>query len=338
MNGSPYGSYNPYFDPAQYAMAQEEKRQLKQTSNGLCWTLLASMFLIYVVAMVCKLYLSVVGYTPDYTNPDFNGFTPVLYYLLNGATYAAGLAIPAFLYFSIRRMPLREALPFEKVGFIKTAACVMFGVAVCLLGDIPANIVSSIIDSFGLENDLSMPLTNDPSVLILFFITIAVAPPIVEELLFRGMILQSLRRFGDGFAIVASAMLFGLFHGNFVQMVFAFIAGLVMALVDVRTNSLLPSIFIHFCNNSISFAITLVQRFYGDTAAANVNNAVLGGAVILGIGSLVYLLAKDRHFFHGDAVNPMFRFSAKIRALFFNFGGVVMLLYAFVTSFWVLSK
>lgn len=341
MNGSPYGPYNPYnpyFDPVLYERAQGEKHQLKQTANGLCITLLASMLFVYVVAILGNVYLKGIGYTPDYTNPDFSGYTPVLYYLREGIVYLLGLTMPALLYLAIRHIPLREVLPFQKTGFLKTGAFVFFGVAVCMLANFPANIVANIEKAFGFNPDLSLPLTNDPAVLALYFITLAVAPPIVEELIFRGIILQSFRRFGDGFAVVASAMLFGLFHGNFVQMIFAFIAGLVMALAVVRTNSLLPSILIHFCNNSISFAITATQRLYGDTAVTYVNNAVFGVSIILGIGSLFYLWSKDRHLFQGDAGNPMFRLPAKIKALFFNFGGVCMLIYAFASSLWVLTK
>ncbi|XOQ47998.1 MAG: CAAX amino terminal protease self-immunity [Eubacteriales bacterium] len=338
MIGSPYGPYNPYFDPSLYMMAQDEKRQLKRTSNALCWLLIASTVFLYAISIAGRVYLNVVGYTAVYTNPDFHGFTPVLYYLLNGVTYSAGLAIPAFLYLSIFRIPPAEVLPFQKNGFLKTGACVLFGVAVCMLANIPASIVSNIENMFGFDTDLSMPLTDDPAVLILFFITIAVAPPIVEELIFRGIVLQRLRKFGDGFAIVGSALLFGLFHGNLVQIVFAFIAGLVMALVDVRTNSLLPSILIHFCNNAISFVLTVVQRLYGDTAGSYLNNAVFGAAVLLGVGSLVYLWAKDRNFFQGGAGNPVFRTSEKIKTLFLNFGGIVLLIYAFLSSVYTLTQ
>lgn len=130
-----------------------------------------------------------------------------------------------------------------------------------MLANIPANAVVNIEKAFGFSGNMpELPLTDDPWVLVLYGITIAVIPPIVEELLFRGMVLNSLRKYGDGFAIVASALLFGLYHGNFVQMVFAFLAGLVMALVVVRTGSLWTSILIHFVNNSISFPL----RWFSD--------------------------------------------------------------------------
>ncbi len=338
MNNSPYTQYGPYYNVHPYVEAQNSKRELRKTSNAVCWTLLVAMFLMTGFLYVCVFYLRAVGYTHDYTNSDFQGFTPVLYYLANGAGYLVGLAAPALVFFAARHISLSSALPFEKAGFLKIGACVFFGTAVCMLANIPANAVVEIEKWFGFSGELpEMPLTGDPPVLFLYFLTIAVIPPLVEELFFRGVVLHSLRKYGDGFAVVGSAILFGLYHGNFVQMVFAFIAGLVMALVVVRTNSLWPSILIHFFNNGISFAIEMSQRFGGDQMADYVNNTVVGVVLALGVASFVYLLVKDKKFFHSDGVNPYFRLSAKLNALFFNPGGVAVLLLTLLSSFRYLS-
>lgn len=334
-----YPPYDPYYNPNMYNMTQGVKRDLRRTSNALCWTLLAALFLMSGLLVLCSFYLKAVGYTGDYSNSGFSGFTPVLYYLSTGVGYVIGLATPVFIYFAAKRIDLGDALPFEKSGFVKTAACVFFGAAVCMLANIPANIVVDIEKAFGFSGNMpNMPLTDDPRVLVLYGITIAVIPPIVEELLFRGMILHSLRKYGDGFAIVGSALLFGLYHGNFVQMVFAFIAGLVMALVVVRTGSLWTSILIHFMNNFISFALELTQRYAGEDVANQANYIVIGALVVLGLISLVYLLSKEKHFFHTEPHNPMFRLSTKLSVLFFNPGGIAVLIFAIFSSINVLTK
>ena len=58
--------------------------------------------------------------------------------------------------------------------------------------------------------------------------------PITEEILFRGVVLRSLAPYGKKFAIVVSALLFGLFHGNILQAPFAAMTGLVMAFVTLE--------------------------------------------------------------------------------------------------------
>ncbi len=334
-----YPPQYPFYNPSLYDMAQGAKRDLKRTSNAFCWTLLVAMALMSGFIFLCGFYLKAVGYPWDYTGSEFMGFPPVLYYLALGMGYVVGLAAPAFLYFAAKRIDLSEALPFQKTGLIKTAACVFLGSAICMLANIPANMVVEIEKALGFSGNMpEMPLTNDPWVLFLYGITIAVVPPIVEELIFRGMVLHSLRKYGDGFAIVGSALLFGLYHGNFVQMVFAFIAGLIMALVVVRTGSLWTSILIHFINNAVSFAIEMTQRYAGEDMANQLNYIVMGTLLILGLISLIYILKKDKRFFRSDTQDPLFRFSTKLWALFANPGGVAVLIFSIFSSITILTS
>ncbi len=193
-----------------------------------------------------ELFLKGIGFSFDRSN-NFSGFPPVLYYLFLGLNYVLGLAIPAFLYFSAEHIPLSEGIPFRKTSALDLVLYVAFGSMVCMLANYPADFVSKLQEFFGFSGSLpDMPLNNDPAVLALYGLSVVVIPPLVEEVMFRGVILQSLRRYGDGFAVLVSAMLFGMYHGNLIQMVFAFLSGLALGYVVIRTNSLLPSILIHF--------------------------------------------------------------------------------------------
>lgn len=335
----PPNQSNPYNIPSPYIMAQAEKRDIKKTANVLCWVLLAAMLLMMGLGYACREYLSMVGYTPVDTSSGFSGFTPILYYLTTCAYYVVGLAVPPLLYFAFRHIPLENALPFHFNGALKTVACVFFGSWVCMLANIPANMVSDLEKFFGFSGKMpEAALNNDIWVLVLYGISVTIIPPIVEELLFRGMVLQGLRKFGDTFAIVVSAMLFGLYHGNFVQMVFAFIAGLVMGLVVVRTGSIWTSIMIHCINNSIAFGIEMTQRYAGDAVANSVNAIVMGLLIALGAISLLYLLVKDRHFFRNEPSNPLLPLSSKMGAAFANPGGVAVLIFSAATCVWTLTR
>ena len=59
--------------------------------------------------------------------------------------------------------------------------------------------------------------------------------PAAEELLFRRLLLRRLRPYGERFALVASALCFGLFHGNLNQFFYAFLLGLVLAELALST-------------------------------------------------------------------------------------------------------
>lgn len=89
------------------------------------------------------------------------------------------------------------------------------------------------------------------------FLYVGLGAPISEELLFRGLILRDMQIYGKKFAIFASSLLFGLYHGNLVQIPFAFAVGLVLAYVTVEYN-IGWAIVLHTLNNLI-LSDTLVR-------------------------------------------------------------------------------
>lgn len=89
-------------------------------------------------------------------------------------------------------------------------------------------------------------------------LAIAVAGPILEELLFRGAITKILlQKYTPTKAILFSALIFGVFHVNPVQVVGGCIIGLLLAWIYYKTASLIPCILIHIINNSLSVYFSL---------------------------------------------------------------------------------
>ncbi len=77
--------------------------------------------------------------------------------------------------------------------------------------------------------------------------------PILEELLFRGIVQGDITaKYGATTGIFVSAVIFGLLHGNTAQGVSAFCTGLVLGFVFYRTHSLWAVIFLHFINNALA--------------------------------------------------------------------------------------
>lgn len=93
--------------------------------------------------------------------------------------------------------------------------------------------------------------------LFMEIVSAVIAAPILEELLFRGMIYARLRDLcGAKWAIVISAAFFGIFHGNLVQFVYAFIIGLMLAYVYEKLKTIWAPIVFHVGANLISVLIT----------------------------------------------------------------------------------
>ena len=84
-----------------------------------------------------------------------------------------------------------------------------------------------------------------PDNLILSIIVIALLPAIFEELLFRGVIFNSFnKKWGPFIAAIVSALIFGIYHMNWIQGINAFILGLSFAYIYYKSDSLfVPIIF-----------------------------------------------------------------------------------------------
>lgn len=111
-----------------------------------------------------------------------------------------------------------------------------------LSGIDPAKTVSSSIVSK--EN----PLWLD--ILIQFYICLL--GPFLEELIFRGVLLEGLRKYGNLFGIIMSSVLFGLMHQNIIQFIPSACVGIVWGYIAVKSGSLIPSILIHMLNNTMA--------------------------------------------------------------------------------------
>lgn len=133
------------------------------------------------------------------------------------------------------------------------------------------------------------------------FITIVIAAPIIEELIFKGIILNGLlQRYSPSNSIIISSVLFGIVHLNPWQFISALVIGVFSGWVYYRTRKLMLPIIIHFVNNLLAFiemyfidAETMISgsptEIYG-----NVLNLVLitVGAITVSIISIL-LLKKE---------------------------------------------
>ncbi len=133
--------------------------------------------------------------------------------------------------------------------------------------------------------------TQQPYEIVLQFIVMCVVPGFCEEFLFRGAILTNCLPFGRSKAILISALLFGLMHQNAEQILYAFLAGILLGIVYERTGSIWNCVFLHLFNNFFSMLEVLlvdqIQTPQGETVALAVFELIL---FLLGMLSLVILI------------------------------------------------
>lgn len=204
------------------------------------------------------------------------------------------IGLPFFIvYLILKRKKYSGILPLGTTYNGKAAVyLVMMMLPVVLLTSMAVNMVSFTVQemlgitfSSGFED---MTVKGIPET-VMCILSTAVIPAIVEEISVRGVILQPLRRYGDRFAIVASAVIFSLLHGNMVQIPYTLFAGMYFGYVAVATGSLWPTIVLHFFNNLFSAVIMCVDGNFG-SAAANVATFLMLFVIIVtgAVGAVMY--------------------------------------------------
>ena len=115
-------------------------------------------------------------------------------------------------------------------------------------------------------------------------LAVAAAAPVVEEVIFRGLIMTRLSQAMPGWlAVLLSALVFGACHWDPVWFGYAFPLGLVFGFIDWKAGSILPSILAHMAFNSIGQLLDLVPESEAGTEYLIAMGALLVLAVILPI-------------------------------------------------------
>jgi len=119
-----------------------------------------------------------------------------------------------------------------------------------ILTELIADAISRIFGGRGGLPDVFSGLMpeNNTQLLVMLF-TVGVAAPICEETIYRHILLKPLRRYGDLQAVLITSVLFGFYHGNFTQFLYAVMIGFILGVAAVKANSVFPAILIHMFNN-----------------------------------------------------------------------------------------
>lgn len=232
------------------------KKEMERNGTMLfVYQLLMFAFTSFFIFYFSMLYLSI-----------FAQFSPLDSVMDNittdpGGSYVLMMIAVLIAYIPVLRYMKRQNLPL-RTQLKKTEApkkIIWIGLLLCLaassLGTVILYPVEYLANSFGYTVTFEMETSTSLFYYIASFLYVVLVGPVIEELVYRGGILMSLRRFGDKFAITVSAIIFGLMHGNLVQAIFATMVGFVLGYICVKTNSLRYCIYIHILNNFIATVI-----------------------------------------------------------------------------------
>lgn len=118
----------------------------------------------------------------------------------------------------------------------------------------------------------------------------AIAAPLSEEIMFRGILYGRARRvFSPAAGMVFASLIFGIYHGNPVQGIYAFLLGMLLCFVYERTGSLFAAAAFHGVGNLGVFLVMDVGNWGGLLTG--------GPGIMMGIFCVFFLLAAAGCFF-----------------------------------------
>ena len=254
-------SLNEYYGtPSElYLREQNEKKNIKFIGKIAGLSIIGYVIIQNILSIL--LFSGPLG-TLYETDPDFQSVAVIFFSI-------AGILVP----FAIGGHSLKKRTGADiwnlgsPVDTKLMLAAIPFGFFICLAGNYVTGIFVDAMDEIGIH--LTSPEYEVPSGFagrLIYIVSIAVIPPLVEEFAVRGVIMQPLRRYGDKFAIIASAFVFAVLHGNLIQAPFALIAGIGIGYAVCITNSVWTGVLIHAANNLYSVILEFMIEGIADEA------------------------------------------------------------------------
>ncbi|MDO5406593.1 MAG: CPBP family intramembrane metalloprotease [Eubacteriales bacterium] len=200
-------------------------------------------------------------------------------------------AFPVF-WLMMRRIPSWHKDSTESICFWKLLVLLVVCLGVTYIGNLIGQglmLISGLLTGRGGVNPVDdMILEMHPAVMILSTIVVA---PVMEELMFRKLLIDRTVCFGQRTAVVLSGISFGLFHGNFYQFFYACALGMIFAYVYSSTGKLRYSIGLHMVINTIGGLVPLLLMRGLNSENPVAELAGMAGLGLLGLFMIAAMLA-----------------------------------------------
>ena len=297
---------------------KRERRNVANIAMGIA----SIIFFTSIAQIIVALSLAIVA-------PDLLSSTLVSL-IINAITmYGIGMPMSMLFFRKCDTRPIREK-PLG-VGAMILTIPICFGLT--FLG----SILGTMADEFAaglLGTSASNPVAEttssiEPWAILLFLVILA---PIFEEIFFRRVVIDRLRRYGDVPAIIFSGIAFGLIHGNFSQFFYATFLGMLFGAIYIHTGKLRHTIFLHMVVNFMGgFYTTVMIGSPAEELMTTILSMLYLISLVLTIPALLYVSGKIK--LQKGSVTLDHREARRVR--FFNLGlwlSVLFLLANFATS------
>lgn len=165
--------------------------------------------------------------------------------------------VPAIWYLRRENEPIGERLRLHKIKISTICLLIIFSYFIMPLLTF-LNSISLLFSTNTIQGTIDGVITEYPLFVGVF--VVAFIPCILEEAIYRGVFFNEYRKINPRKAVLLSGILFGLMHLNWNQFVYAFVMGMIFAIVVEASGSLLSSMVIHFMINGTSVVTAYLQK------------------------------------------------------------------------------
>ena len=273
---------------------QQERRQIRKRYNLAALIIIINTVILNgigkgVIIITCMILGGGFDFESYMAGKQILVGRPVLLEILSCAPVILSETVSILLGMKLLKVDMKKLVSNrEGYGMGTMAKLITLSFGIQFAAVIIVTIIQSILDSAGLSGatiDL-VPTSSFAADLIMIFY-VCILGPILEEMLYRGIILQSMRKYSERFAIFLSALIFGLMHQNYQQCIPAIAIGIPLAMIAVKYNSIIPSIFTHiFLNSASMLQLYLIQYinpgFYeaASADASSIDLSAIDGATM----------------------------------------------------------
>ncbi len=250
--------YKPYPQPPvispEEIKRKEERGEIRKASNAAGISLISLSVFGTIISLFLSAIITVIFGEAVANDPAIGQLLQIIFSLFC-------FTVPYIVIYKLFNYRISNLMSFKRSEKGTALPLFFIGIAFCSFANIGASYINSIFSAFGVE--LSTPSAESPRGIFGFFlstIATAIVPALVEEFACRGIILGSLRKYGDTFALVASSISFGVMHGNLGQIPFAAFLGLIIGYTVLKTGSMRVAIAIHFFNNFTAVLFDYLQQ------------------------------------------------------------------------------
>ncbi|MDD5900129.1 MAG: type II CAAX endopeptidase family protein [Lachnospiraceae bacterium] len=162
------------------------------------------------------------------------------------------MTLPGICYLAMQGQSVKKSLGINRLSGIEWLLLIPLALCVDKIAEF-INVVSQLFTPNLVGNHMMELILKYPFVLAFF--VIAVTPAVCEELIYRGVLYRGYRKTGVWVAVILTAFLFGIMHMNLNQFSYAFVLGLLFALINELTGSVVPSVCLHLYVNGRSVVL-----------------------------------------------------------------------------------